>query len=149
MVVVIKSLIGCEIFKFVTKIIVCILGISDSLISSCLELSNNGCLSGLKFSNEMLLEVRFHHCFGPFKSITDPGIDLVDVGIVDFLTGCDSCCSEFSHSFFSGGVVGLHGTFLLIHEITEILKLLVTSFTNKLNSIVSCICGIILIVINS
>ena len=150
MVVVIKSLIGCEIFKFVTKIIVCILSISDSLISSSLELSNNRCLGGLEFSNEMLLEVRLHHCFGPFKSITDPGIDLVDVGIVDFLTCCNSCLCEFSHSFFSRGIVGLHGTFLLSDKIGKILSQLVASITNKsINSIESCSCGIFLIFCNS
>merc|ERR1719361_724610 len=89
-------------------------GISGSLVS------NGGSLGGGEFSDEVLLLVGLHHGGGPSESITDPGVDLSDVDIVDLGAGLDSGGGESGHSGASGGVVVVHGTFLGGDEGSEV-----------------------------
>ena len=97
----------------------------------------------------MLLEVRLHHCFSPCKSVSDPCVDCIDVGIVDVSAGSNSISSACSHESLSRGVLSLHGTFLLSDECGKIGSHLGTSVSNKLDISGSDGSGISLVVGNS
>merc|ERR1719361_3184385 len=87
---IISSLLGLGLSKSVSEVTVCGGGISDGLVGSGLELSNDGSLGGGEFSDEVLLLVGLHHGGGPSESVSDPGVDLSDVDIVDLGAGLDS-----------------------------------------------------------